>query len=472
MVTKVPGCVGQAAQSSPVEGVMLFTDRADAGRQLAARLEHLRGEPVVVLGLPRGGVPVALEVAQALGAPLDVIVVRKLGVPYQPELGMGAVGEDGVRVINREVVRAARVPADELAAVQAREQARVDARAARYRACRAREPLAGRTAVVVDDGIATGSTARAACQVARAHGAARVVLAVPVAPRGWQARIAGAADELVCVHTPGDFFAIGQFYADFSQTTDDEVIACLQRAAAEASRPTAVTTAADPPAPDGELPGARGEEVEPAAGEVRLAGYLTVPEDAAGIVVFAHGSGSGRYSPRNRYVARVLTEAGLGTLLFDLLTPEEELDRANVFDIGLLARRLTEVTGWLRSQPRAAGAAVGYFGASTGAAAALWAAAEPGAGIAAVVSRGGRPDLARPRLAAVPAPTLLIVGGNDDVVLDLNRRAQAELHCENHLAIVPGATHLFEEPGTLAAAAALARDWFVSHLTRSRHPVA
>jgi len=265
--------------------------------------------------------------------------------------------------------------------------------------------------VVVDDGIATGSTARAACQVARAHGADRVVLAVPVAPRGWQARIAGAADELVCVDAPGDFFAIGQFYADFSQASDDEVIACLQRAAAPASRPPAATAAADPPAGDGELPGARGEEVEPAAGEVRLEGYLTVPENAAGIVVFAHGSGSSRHSPRNRYVARVLTEAGLGTLLFDLLTPGEELDRANVFDIGLLARRLTEVTGWLRCQPRAAGAVIGYFGASTGAAAALWAAAEPGAGVAAVVSRGGRPDLARPRLAAVPAPTLLIVGG-------------------------------------------------------------
>ena len=227
---------------------MFFADRADAGRQLAARLEHLRGEPVVVLGLPRGGVPVALEVARALGAPLDVIVVRKLGVPFQPELGMGAVGEDGVRVINREVVRLARVPADELAAVQARERAQVDARAARYRVRRPREPLAGRTAVVVDDGIATGSTARAACQVARAHGAARVVLAVPVAPRGWGEWIAGAADELVCVDTPRDFYAIGQFYADFSQTTDDEVIACLDRAAAPASRPPAATaSAADPP---------------------------------------------------------------------------------------------------------------------------------------------------------------------------------------------------------------------------------
>ncbi len=441
---------------------MLFADRADAGRRLAAMLEYLRGEPVVVLGLPRGGVPVALEVAQALGAPLDVIVVRKLGVPSQPELGMGAVGEDGVQVINREVVQAARVPADELAAVQIREQARVDARAARYRAARPREPLAGRTAVVVDDGIATGSTAKAACQVARAHGAARVVLAVPVAPQGWQAQFVGSADELVCVRTPRDFFAIGAFYADFPQTTDDEVIACLQRAA-PLSRPPATTAGADDPP-------ARGEEVELAAGEVRLAGYLTVPQNAAWIVVFAHGSGSSRHSPRNRYVARILTEAGLGTLLFDLLTPAEELHRANVFDVGLLSRRLTQVTGWLRVQHPAARAAVGYFGTSTGAAAALWAAADPGSGIAAVVSRGGRPDLARPRLAAVTAPTLLIVGSRDEVVLDLNRQAQAQLRCENHLAVVPGASHLFEEPGTLDAAATLARDWFLRHLTRSPDP--
>ena len=181
-------------------------------------------------------------------------------------------------------------------------------------------------------------------------------------------------------------------------------------------------------------------------------------------MVFAHGSGSSRHSPRKRYVAAVLKDAGLGRLLFDLLTPEEEVDRANVFDIGLLARRLVQVTGWLRAQPRAAQAAIGCFGAGTGAAAALWAAAEPGAGITAVVSRGGRPDLARPRLAAVTAPTLLIVGGHGEVVLDLNRRAQAELRYENDLAVVPGATYLFEEPGTLDAASGLARDWFISHL--------
>jgi putative phosphoribosyl transferase len=211
--------------------VVVFADRDDAGRRLAARLGHLRNEPVVVLGLPRGGVPVALRVARALGAPLDVIVVRKLGVPYQPELAMGAVGEGGVKVINRQVVRDARVPDDELAAVQAREQAAVEARAARYRANWPRQPLKGRVAVVVDDGIATGATARAACQVARAHGAARVVLAVPVAPPGWQAAARAVADELVCVWTPADFFAIGEYYVEFPQVPDEEVMACLRRAA-------------------------------------------------------------------------------------------------------------------------------------------------------------------------------------------------------------------------------------------------
>ena len=251
---------------------------------------------------------------------------------------------------------------------------------------RPREPLRGRVAVVVDDGIATGSTARAACRIARALGAARVVLAVPVAPPGWQARIGADADEMVCVDTPRGFFGIGQFYGRFPQVPDEEVIAYLERAAALqplAQASTMRTTAAGP--------SARIQDVEPEAGGVRLAGYLTMPEGAPQVVVFAHGSGSSRRSRRNRHVASVLNDAGLGTLLFDLLTPEEEADRANVFDIGLLAGRLVQVTGWLRGQPGAAQAAIGYFGASTGAAAALWAAAEPGAGVAAVVSRGGRP---------------------------------------------------------------------------------
>jgi dienelactone hydrolase len=200
---------------------------------------------------------------------------------------------------------------------------------------------------------------------------------------------------------------------------------------------------------------------------VGLDGDLTVPDSARGIVVFAHGSGSSRRSPRNRSVAGVLHEAGLATLLFDLLTPaEEEIDlrtRHLRFDIALLAERLIGATDWLSAHPGTSELALGYFGASTGAAAALVAAAErPSA--AAVVSRGGRPDLAGDALERVRAPTLLIVGRRDDVVLDLNRQAMARMTAPVELEVVPGATHLFEEPGALEAVARLARDWFEKHL--------
>ena len=449
-----------------------FTDRDDAGRRLAERLTPFAGGDVVVLGLPRGGVPVAAHVAEALDAPLDVIMVRKLGVPFQPELGMGAIGEDGVRVLNDEVIQAARVTPEELEAVEADETVELDRRARRYRHGRDRIDLRGRTAVVVDDGLATGSTARVACQVARAHGAARVVLAVPVAPQDWTERLADDADELVCVANPSGFLAIGQFYLDFGQTTDQEVVDRLDQAALRmrGRQPPDEDASAPSPSPSegSNAPHVADPEVLVQAGPVALEGSLAVPEDPAGIVVFAHGSGSSRHSPRNRLVADALNRAGLATLLFDLLTQDEEQDRANVFDTALLAGRLSAATAWLRERPEAQDLPVGCFGASTGAAAALWAASDPDSPIAAVVSRGGRPDLAARRLPTVTAPTLLIVGGADDVVLDLNRQAAALLGGPHRLAVVPGATHLFSEPGALEEVAQLAADWFTEHLAAAR----
>lgn len=206
------------------------------------------------------------------------------------------------------------------------------------------------------------------------------------------------------------------------------------------------------------------EDVKVLAGAHSLPGHLGIPASARGIVVFAHGSGSSRNSPRNRAVAQVLNENGFATLLFDLLTKEEESDRDNVFNIKLLAERLLKATTWLRTQPPLIQMPVGYFGASTGAAAALWAAAEPTANVSAVVSRGGRADMAAERLVTVKTPTLLIVGGNDEVVIDMNRRAQAQLRCVNQLVIIPGATHLFEEPGALEQVADLACRWFLKYL--------
>jgi putative phosphoribosyl transferase len=208
-----------------------FVDRTDAGCRLARALLPLKGQAVVVLGLPCGGVPVAAPVARALVAPLDVIVVRKLGVPGRSELALGAIGEGGARTVDSDIVRRAGVTTQELAQLERRETAELERRVLRLRGGRSAVPLDGRTVVVVDDGIATGSTARAACQVARARGAAAVVLAMPVAPEGVERRMQPDADRVVCLHTPRTFYSVGQFYDDFSQISDDEVVDLLRRAA-------------------------------------------------------------------------------------------------------------------------------------------------------------------------------------------------------------------------------------------------
>src|SRR5438105_5896442 len=211
------------------------------------------------------------------------------------------------------------------------------------------------------------------------------------------------------------------------------------------------------------------EEVQIQAGPAALSGNLSIPEKATALVLFVHGNGSSRHSPRNQFVARTLNDAGLGTLLFDLLTQEEEaLDmrtREHRFNIGLLAERLVHATKWAKPQERTRDLRIGYFGSSTGAAAALVAAAELPQHIGAIVSRGGRPDLAGDALPKVHAPTLLIVGGNDDIVIELNEMARDQMRCQVKLEIVPGATHLFEEPGALEKVARLASDWFSLHLT-------
>ena len=204
-------------------------DRVDAGRRLAERLlEYRERRDVVVLGLPRGGVPVGYEVAKAIDAPLDVLIVRKLGVPSQPELAFGAIGEGGVRLLNESVLRHVQVSEADIATVEANQWAELRRRAERYRGGRAALPLAGRVALIVDDGFATGSTARAACMIARAQGAARAVLAAPIGARDTVAALARVADDVVCLNVPAHFAAVGQGYADFSQTSDEEVCALLE----------------------------------------------------------------------------------------------------------------------------------------------------------------------------------------------------------------------------------------------------
>jgi putative phosphoribosyl transferase len=432
-----------------------FADRHAAGRELAKRLSSLATEEPIVLGLARGGVPVAYEVAQALAAPLDVLVVRKIGAPGNPEYGIGAIAEGDVRVLNQDAVRQLLVSVEELETAVARARAEVDARVRRYRAGQPPLEVKGRTAIVVDDGLATGGTARAALRSVRARDPRRLILAVPVGAPETVGSLREEADEVICLLEPEPMFAVGLWYEHFEPTSDAEIATLL---AGDVDDP--------PPRPTASSSDAR----IPVGGGLAIVGDLVLPESALGLIVFAHGSGSSRHSPRNRLVARGLNERGLATLLLDLLTVEEELDRVNVFDIGLLAERLVAATRWAQNEPSVAEVPVGYFGASTGAAAALCAAAELGDEIGAVVSRGGRPDLAAAQLPGVRAPVLLIVGGHDAIVIDLNREARSLLRAPSELAIVPGATHLFEEPGALEEVSRLAGEWFERHLTRAAAP--
>ena len=421
---------------------MSFRDRMEAGRRLGKRLLDEGIADPVVIGLPRGGVVVAAEVARVLHAPLDVVVVRKLGAPGRPELGIGAISEGGIRVLNDELIDLLNVNGSELAEVEARESEELTRRVLIYRGDRDPVPVAGRTAVIVDDGLATGSTARAALRALRARKPARLVLAVPVSARDTARALLEEADEVIALELPVGFGSVGQWYGDFRQTEDEEVIRLLdefQDAAALVDN-------------DVWVPIANG----------RLPGILAVPAGKRGMVVFAHGSGSSRNSPRNQAVADALNAAGFGTLLFDLLTDEEARNRANVFDVGLLASRLSSAVDWLADSSALTGIPVGLFGASTGAAAALLASIDQP--VAAAVSRGGRPDLARPRLSEVTVPVLLIVGSRDEVVLDLNKSARKEMSGPCEVSVVAGAGHLFEEAGAMTEVAGRAIAWFARWL--------
>ncbi len=472
----------------------VFRDREDAGRLLAEALKDYRGQPVVVLALPRGGVPVAYPVARVLDAPMDVFLVRKLGAPMHPELGMGAITEGGVRVLDSAIVRLVGATPGQLNRVIEREEAELRRRGERYRGGRPLPDVRGKVVVLVDDGIATGGTARAALRDLRQRGPARLVLATPVSARDARMALEAEADEVVCLETPSWFHAIGEWYEDFHQLVDEDVIAWLDAARREYAARHAVVAENPGPAPAAQGPlattptaagpvGGPGPAVpEPPSarsmsfrvGNVSLEADVTVPGDARGVVLFAHGSGSSRRSTRNRAVANALADAGFATVLFDLLTPSEEatdvLTGRLRFDIDLLTRRLIGVIDAASHHPDLGVLPIALFGASTGSAAALIAAAERPEQVRVVVSRGGRPDLGGDALLRVRAPVLLIVGGRDAPVLDLNRSALRALKSTSALAVVPGATHLFEEPGALEEVSRLAVAWLQRHLAGIEAP--
>jgi putative phosphoribosyl transferase len=378
----------------------------------------------------------------ALRAPLDVLVVHKVGVPGFPELALAAVAEGGVAVLNDGVIQDLGVSPPTVDRLVAAGATALDDLIGRYRGGRPAVPLAGRTVIIVDDGMATGATARAAVRVAQARGASQVVVAMPVASASAASDLVGEGTRVVCLATIEELEAVGTWYEDFSPVSDEEVTEIL----AGADRRF--------------LPERRQFAIP--AGRVQLPGTLTVPGEPVGVVVFTQGGANSEYSPGNLAVAEHLGERGFATLLFDLLTPVEA--SAYRLDLPLLAGRLVDATRWMGDLADFRSLPCGFFAASTGAAAALWAAGELGTRVGAVVSCGGCPDLAGPRLGAVVAPTLLIVGGRDVESLELNRHAGARLGCIKELRVLPGANCLFEEPGALQSVAELAAAWFVRYL--------
>ena len=444
---------------------MIFKNREDAGRQLAKQLgAYANREDVTVLGIPRGGVTVAFEVAQALNIPLDIFLSRKLSVPGHEEVAFGAIAAGDGRYLDEQIIQAAGISRLQIERITERVTRTLQERAALYRGNRPPLQVTGRTIILVDDGVATGASIYAAISALQQMKPAELVVAVPVAPVSTCAWLRTVVNRFICLYAPEQFGAVGHFYENFTQVEDEEVVDLIRRA----ERWSAPKSSTFEPSRD-----ASQREVSIDLENVRLGGTLSLPKDSKGIVLFAHGSGSSRHSPRNRYVADALQSHGIATLLFDLLTREEEsVDQRTAklrFDIGLLAGRLVGATKWVTQHAATRTLTIGYFGASTGAAAALVAAAQLPDLVAAVVSRGGRPDLAAEALGKVRASVLLIVGGKDEMVITLNRQALRELQCPNkQLDIIPGATHLFEEAGTLEQVARAAADWFALYLAPDR----
>jgi putative phosphoribosyl transferase len=429
-----------------------FQDRTEAGQYLAAALARYRHSNPLVLAIPRGGVPMARIVADALEGELDLVLVRKLGAPGNPEFAIGAIDEHGRTMLDDRAVEWSGADRTYVEHEAQRQMALIRERRRRYCGDRPGIPPTGRTVIVVDDGLATGATMLAALRAVRAQHPVRLVCAVPVGERESVRQVRRVADEVVVLAVPPSFGAVGRFYRKFDPVEDDAVMAALAATGhATASAYPVQLQAEDGPVLDGEL---------------------TSPEHPGGLVIFAHGSGSSRHSARNRFVAQALQRQGFATLLFDLLTAQEDRDRGTRFDIPLLVGRLRSALDWAKGESAQRNLPIALFGASTGAAAALVVAAQRPDDVIAVVSRGGRPDLAgATMLAQVRAPVLLLVGGADPDVLALNRDAQAALGTRAELVVVPDATHLFEEKGALEQVATLSTQWLARRLPQPQRHV-
>jgi predicted phosphoribosyltransferase/dienelactone hydrolase len=423
--------------------MMHFKNRLEAAELMVTDLRRLHVKNPLVLAIPRGAVQMGAAIAHRLGGDFDIVLVHKISSVWTPELSLGAASEEGDLILSHAAENLGVAKADLDLAGQC-EIKKLKKSRAFYSPFR--EPIdpRGRTVIIVDDGIATGATMKAAVTLIKRKKPVEIIVAAPVASVEAVRELEAMGVSVSVLHLTPEIEDPRQFYLDFHEADDQEVASILSHARG------AISITED---------------------DISLKANVVVPAPVRGIIIFAHGTGSGRRSPRNQYVASVLQRAGFATVLVDLLDEHECVDQRKIFDIELLTERLSLVTRWVASQRSLLDLPLGYFGASTGAAAALRAAARLSGHVEAVVSRGGRPDLAQEELGLVDAPTLLIVGGHDDFVLELNRRAFSELRCEKEIVVVAEATHLFEEPGALERVAELASEWFTEHLAHVNAPV-
>ncbi|MEU0491655.1 phosphoribosyltransferase family protein [Nocardiopsis sp. NPDC006139] len=433
---------------NPVPVSLPFTDRSEAGRRLAERVRPYAVSDPLVLALPRGGVPVGAELARRLDADFDVLVVRKIGLPGHPELGVGAIAEDGRVLFDDLALARMRVPRQALAGTVDAERAELDRRRRVYRGERPPPDIAGRDCVVVDDGVATGGTARAALRMVRQAGPAQLVLAVPVASREAIAMLKEEADAVVVLGVPDNFRAVGEWYRDFDQLSDGHVTAIMSEVGRSHSRPGT----------------ARGVRVR--AGDVYLDGDLTLPAALRGAVVLAFGEARG--DPRWRAIASVLQRAGYATLMLDLLVGEERSSVGGGAATEVLGERLSSAVTWLRRATDAASEPVGVLGSGAGAPAALVTAARRPGDVAAAVVHGGRIDLAEPALPDVRAPVLVMLESRDSFVRELGEWARGRMGGPTDLKVLSGAEELLRGAREWRQVAVEAQDWFDRYLPRGR----
>lgn len=443
---------------------MPFRDRTDAGRQLAGQLERFRGSEAVVLAVPDGGVVVATEVAKELGLRMDVIVVREVLLERDRSLVLAAVAEDGEQIIDDDAVDALEATPSELWAALTTERAEVVRRVGIYRLRRFHVDLHGYIAIVVVDVLANPIGAALACRVARLRGARRVVLAAPVATADVYTEVDQHADEITLIEAPDELLDPLEFYEELRPVTQSTVLDHLDASLERDGVP-------DPPLREVDhLSDLRVEPVVMLCDGVGLRGIVMLPHLAVGVVVFVHGAGSDVSSPRDEAVATALAEVGIASVRFDLLSEFERYRHLEI-QVSTMVERLTGVISWVRRQVDLRGLPIGLNGANSGIVGVLALAAEPGAEIVAIVSRGGRPDELAVSIHDVVTPSLFIVGGADDSILEANRTTAMLIDAPSELSVIPGASHHFVEPGALEMVAEITRDWFFTWMVRKHdHP--